>query len=539
ARFAEGPVASASNNNGDKVSDLLGSYIADESGVSASARQPIKVTRQDWDLAATILSTTAPSGGAGADWDGVSIYLYQGETITLANWSLGGVVEDVNYILAIDDPGITTGGDQLGTGQDLNWDVTNFDTSTAGNSTGFSISYTVANTGWHYVGTGFTNGVSSGVYETMIEIDGVPYGEFDYTATDGVLSDSAHVTVDARDETLQWDEYRGNYDIVDGTSGDDIIISGDHGDDLNGGDGRDVLIGRAGDDQLTGGADRDLFLFRNASTDGHDIIYDFNIAQGDIINLNALFKALEVDLREILANEINGDTILTIGDGTHTGTQHAGATEFSITLNGLVGLDISQLIIAGNLIVDSTVILPSNAAPEIANPGDQSSAEDDAISLQIITTDPDASDTLSYSAADLPDGLNIDTNTGLISGILSFGSEGTHSVTVTVSDGSTSVDAAFSWTVTGTNQAPAISNPGAQSSAEGAVIQLPITASDADGDSLSYSATGLPDGLSINATTGIISGTLSFGSEGTHSVTVTVNDGSTSVDAAFSWTVTG
>ena len=36
---------------------------------------------------------------------------------------------------------------------------------------------------------------------------------------------------------------------------------------------------------------------------------------------------------------------------------------------------------------------------------------------------------------------------------------------------------------------------------------LPISATDPDGDVLTYSATGLPPGLSIGATTGLIGGT--------------------------------
>ena len=41
-------------------------------------------------------------------------------------------------------------------------------------------------------------------------------------------------------------------------------------------------------------------------------------------------------------------------------------------------------------------------------------------------------------------------------------------------------------------------------------------ATDPDGDTLTYSATGLPPGLSINATTGVISGTLPFDAAGAH-----------------------
>ena len=49
-----------------------------------------------------------------------------------------------------------------------------------------------------------------------------------------------------------------------------------------------------------------------------------------------------------------------------------------------------------------------------------------------------------------------------------------------------------------------------QTNAEGdVIISLDAGATDADGDPLTYAATGLPDGLSIDTSSGLISGTLS------------------------------
>jgi hypothetical protein len=69
-----------------------------------------------------------------------------------------------------------------------------------------------------------------------------------------------------------------------------------------------------------------------------------------------------------------------------------------------------------------------------------------------------------------------------------------------------------------------------------APIALQITASDPDGDALTYSATGLPTGLSINATTGVISGTVAAPA-GTYPVTVSVSDGHLLTSPTFTWTV--
>ena len=88
------------------------------------------------------------------------------------------------------------------------------------------------------------------------------------------------------------------------------------------------------------------------------------------------------------------------------------------------------------------------------------------------------------------------------------------------------------------NAPPVITNPGPQVNQEGDSVSLAISASDPDGDTLTFSATGLPDGLAINPTTGVIAGILSFASAGVHSVTVTVTDGhGGTASTTFTWVV--
>ncbi|MGK0270573.1 MAG: YVTN family beta-propeller protein [Cocleimonas sp.] len=85
------------------------------------------------------------------------------------------------------------------------------------------------------------------------------------------------------------------------------------------------------------------------------------------------------------------------------------------------------------------------------------------------------------------------------------------------------------------NAAPSVNNPGDQISSLNAAVNLNITASDANGDTLTYSATGLPNGLNIN-NDGDISGTTA--SAGSFNVSITVNDGQgESVETSFNWQV--
>ena len=76
-----------------------------------------------------------------------------------------------------------------------------------------------------------------------------------------------------------------------------------------------------------------------------------------------------------------------------------------------------------------------------------------------------------------------------------------------------------------------------QTANEGAVISLDADATDANSDSLTYSATGLPSGLSINANSGVVTGTLATGSAGSHFVTLTVSDGFLTDTDTFTLTV--
>ncbi len=132
---------------------------------------------------------------------------------------------------------------------------------------------------------------------------------------------------------------------------------------------------------------------------------------------------------------------------------------------------------------------------------------------------------LTYSATGLPAGLTIDPATGLISGTLSYASAGTHAVTVTVSD------------VRATDQHElhvdgdqCESRAGADrrggSDRCGKCGDLAAARGERSGRrQRDLQRDGLAAGLTIDPTTGVISGTLAYASAGTHPVTVTVTDG--------------
>ena len=81
-----------------------------------------------------------------------------------------------------------------------------------------------------------------------------------------------------------------NNNILSGFGGTDTIRGYGGDDTIDGGAGLDVLIGGTGRDILSGGAGLDFFVFNDAAETGltegtADVITDFNIAEGDRINL--------------------------------------------------------------------------------------------------------------------------------------------------------------------------------------------------------------------------------------------------------------
>ncbi|MGO9053348.1 MAG: putative Ig domain-containing protein [Streptosporangiaceae bacterium] len=173
----------------------------------------------------------------------------------------------------------------------------------------------------------------------------------------------------------------------------------------------------------------------------------------------------------------------------------------------------------------------------VTNPGGQTGTVGTAVSLQISASDSASGQTLTYSAAGLPAGLSVHSSSGLISGTPT--AAGTSSVTVTATDTTGAKgSASFSWVISAkTGNTVTVTNPGSQTGTVGTAASLQISASDsASGQTLTYSATGLPAGLSVNSSSGLISGTPT--AAGTSSVTVTATDTTGAKGSAtFTWTI--
>ncbi len=184
--------------------------------------------------------------------------------------------------------------------------------------------------------------------------------------------------------------------------------------------------------------------------------------------------------------------------------------------------------------VSNRLVGATNLPPVIAQPAAQATQAGTTGSLQILGSDPEGS-SLTYSASGLPAGLTLSPTTGLISGTPT--TAGTYTVQITAADaGGATASTSFIWTITPANQAPVIQAVAAQSTTVGTSVSVNLKASDPDGGALTWSATGLPTGLSLSST-GQITGTPT--TAGTSAVQVTVKDPQgASASTSFTWTVT-
>jgi hypothetical protein len=146
-------------------------------------------------------------------------------------------------------------------------------------------------------------------------------------------------------------------------------------------------------------------------------------------------------------------------------------------------------------------------------------------------SDPDG-DALSFSIAGLPAWASFDPADGRLSGIPAEGDEGVYSgIRISVSDGrDTASLPAFAITVDGLpNAAPTISGTPPTSVTVGSSYAFTPTASDPDGDALSFSIAGRPGWASFSASTGRLSGAPVESDVGSYSnIRISVSDGQAS-----------
>lgn len=186
----------------------------------------------------------------------------------------------------------------------------------------------------------------------------------------------------------------------------------------------------------------------------------------------------------------------------------------------------------------------ANIAPTITGTPPTTIAAGSAYSFTPTGADADKN-TLSYSIQNKPSWATFSIASGMLSGTPTATQAGSYAnIVISVSDGTASAALpAFTITVTAsapTNSAPMISGTPATTVNVGDAYSFTPSASDADGDSLTFSIQNKPSWATFSTSTGKLSGTPAAGDAGTtSSIGIAVSDGKTSTAlGAFSITVT-
>ncbi|WP_129641665.1 putative Ig domain-containing protein [Peristeroidobacter agariperforans] len=201
-------------------------------------------------------------------------------------------------------------------------------------------------------------------------------------------------------------------------------------------------------------------------------------------------------------NAVYNNIILRVSDGVNTVSLPA----FSITVNS-----------TGTI---------ANRAPTISGTPSTTATVGTAYSFQPTAADADGN-TLGFSITNRPSWASFSTTTGRLSGTPT--ATGTFSsIVIKVSDGKVTTSLpAFSISVTtSTNRAPVISGTPVKTISAGSAYSFRPTASDADGNTLTYSIANRPSWATFSTSTGQLSGTPSASQIGTYSnIVLSVSDG--------------
>jgi hypothetical protein len=148
-----------------------------------------------------------------------------------------------------------------------------------------------------------------------------------------------------------------------------------------------------------------------------------------------------------------------------------------------------------------TITITTNQAPVLTNPGNKSVNEGAALTFTVSATDPDG-DSLIYSANSLPSGATFTPASRTFSWTPASGQAGIYAnVQFIASDSQLTDSENITITVNNANRSPVMSPIGNKSVTVGQLLTFTVSATDPDGDSLTYSATNTPAGASFNGTT--------------------------------------
>ncbi len=156
-------------------------------------------------------------------------------------------------------------------------------------------------------------------------------------------------------------------------------------------------------------------------------------------------------------------------------------------------------------------------APVIETIGNKQINENSLLEFTILANDPDG-DAVTYSVDDLPPGATFNVSTRTFSWIPSPDMAGHYQVILSAEANGLSDSETITITVGDLAGAPELGATGNRNINENDLLEFIVSASDPEGDIITYSATDLPDGATFDINTGAFSWTPDYNDSGTYTV---------------------
>lgn len=171
------------------------------------------------------------------------------------------------------------------------------------------------------------------------------------------------------------------------------------------------------------------------------------------------------------------------------------------------------------------VVTSDNNTPLITSVPVTSVDNYDDYEYTITAFDADVTDVLTFTPEIIPAWASFDTETHILSGTPEKTDVGDHPVSLLVSDGWEDVKQEFIITVRDVNTAPVITSVPPDTAKVDELYAYLLMVTDLDGDPITATGIIIPDWMTFNAASKVLSGTPTTDNLGKHTVMITVSDG--------------
>ena len=230
----------------------------------------------------------------------------------------------------------------------------------------------------------------------------------------------------------------------------------------------------------------------------------------------------------VTATDMDGDTLTYSATGLPSGATFSGQTFSWTPTSDQVGTyQVAFAVTDGQFSDSETVTITVEGSGAVANNPPSFNAinvppanENAPLTISVSASDPDG-DPITYSTGSLPSGASFSGQS--LTWTPTYEQSGVYQVTFTASDGTSEATETISITVANVNRAPVLTSLSDQSSDGASPLTFAVAAADPDGDTLTYSASGLPSGATF--VDGGFSWTPAANQIGAYDITFAVSDG--------------